>query len=306
MNTRDLSLIILIALLTLLPTHLVWAHSDDDDDDDDDRNIAVIANLEPYYNPRTYEGTSDPLDFFAYGELLPFSDWELWRTEFSTSEGKLWNSAIPRSGFAYGDPSGADGDGSIAVTHVFDRSWRDYRYQFRFFAQDLLVDDQRYESKPYTVSIYFRLADAEESEHTGTGMSGYRLNLATSDKPGYRTRGQWTLNRLRHINTYGDPTYDEPWQSDILLASGDGSTTRNMFYDGVNNMQIDVVGTRIVIFVNGALLHDALDEVVDPVYRGDRPSMIGGVGIAWPDQTIGWIDNLSVRHHEQVVKRLAN
>ena len=195
-------------------------------------------------------------------------EWQAWRTLFEVREGSgagLVSLPKVRPGYDYGH--WGRGRGPEVVTNIGNPEWRDYRVE-----ADLLVPGVDPALNPHGLGldfhgamIAFHVVDKKESWNEA-GTSAYIL--------GFEGEGNWSLTA--HYNSYC--RQPQGWgnsQSDGDRRLAGGSNARLDPVEG-NRFRIDVLGTRIQVWIDGRKIVDVVDEQMgEPI--GGRTLDHGGV-----------------------------
>ena len=195
-------------------------------------------------------------------------EWQAWRTLFEVREGSgagLVSLPKVRPGYDYGH--WGRGRGPEVVTNIGNPEWRDYRVE-----ADLLVPGVDPALNPHGLGldfhgamIAFHVVDKKESWNEA-GTSAYVL--------GFEGPGNWSLTA--HYNSYcRQPKGWGNSQSDGDRRLAGGS---NVSLDPVegNRFRIDVLGTRIQVWIDERKIVDVVDEQMgEPI--GGRTLDHGGV-----------------------------
>lgn len=216
---------------------------------------------------------------------LSFSglNWIPWRTQFEVQGDKLVSLPMVRPGFSYGH--GGNGRGATVLTNIGNADWKDYSMELEYgmTGVDPVLNPHQLPLDSRSGSILFHVVDAKESWNE-KGSSSYSLNFSGD--------GSWSLSCA--YNSYcktacgfGDPTSD----GNRTLAEGKG-----LQHDpqAGNKIRIDVCGTRIQIWVDGAQIADIRDEKMG-VPIGGQTLDHGGIAFTWGFECMGWIRNFSAK-----------
>lgn len=210
-------------------------------------------------------------------------NWMPWRTRFEVRGDKLASLPQVRQGFNYGH--GGNGRGATLVTNINDAEWKDYSVEFEYgmTGVDPALNPHQLPFDFRSGSILFHVADAKESWNE-RGWSWYGLNLSGD--------GSWSLSCAYNgfCQTpcgFGNPTSE----GNRILAEGKGLTHDPL---AGNKIRIDLAGTRIQIWVDGAQIVDIRDEKMAETIGGTTLDH-GGIGITWGFECMGWIRNFSAK-----------
>ena len=247
----------------------------------------VLGNLAPTFD------LIDRITFTVSQEgALPLGDgpisfgnvnWTPWRTMFEVQGDKLVTLPKARPGFNYGHSG--NGRSSTLITNIGNQDWKNYSVEFEIgmtgvnpgFNPHGLPADYR------SGSLMFHVADTKESWNE-KGESHYDFGIAGD--------GSWTLgccyNHRIPIATGWCPGVAD---GERILASGKG-----LKLDPAkgNKIRLDVVGTRIQIWVDGESIVDLRDEKMGETFGGQTLDH-GGIGISWGWESMGWMRNFSAK-----------
>ena len=247
----------------------------------------VMGSLTPTFD------LIDRITFSVFQEsALPCGDgalsfgnvnWTPWRTMFEVQGDKLVTLPKARPGFNYGH--WGNGRSSSLMTNVGSQDWKDYSMEFEIgmtgvnpaFNPHGLPADYRNES------IAFHVADAKESWNV-KGESQYAFSISGD--------GSWSLGCV--YNGYNpSPSGYVPHTPDGARALASGKGLKIDAEKG-NKIRLDVVGTRIQIWVDGERILDMQDDKMgEPI--GDQTLDHGGIAISWGWECMGWMRNFSVK-----------
>ena len=203
-------------------------------------------------------------------EIVTFGgvEWQAWRTLFEVREGAgagLVSLPQVRPGFDYGH--GGHGRGPQVVTNIGNPQWRDYRID-----ADLLVPGVDPAFNPHGLGldfhgamIAFHVVDMKESFNE-SGTTAYIL--------GFEGEGNWSLTAL--YNSYcRQPLGWGSSQSDGERRLAGGRDAKLDPVEG-NRFRIDVMGTRIQVWMDGRKIVDVQDkQMSEPI--GGQTLDHGGV-----------------------------
>jgi hypothetical protein len=208
-----------------------------------------------------------PVLAVAPAEAIRFGgfEWQAWRTLFEVRNDELVSLPKVRPGFDYGH--WGHGRGPEIITNIGNPEWRDYRID-----ADLLVPGVDPALNPHGLGldfhgamIAFHVVDRKESFNE-SGTSAYIL--------GFEGEGNWSLTAqynsyCRQPQGWGNSRSD----GERRLASG---TDVKLDPAKGNRFRIDVLGTRIQVWMDGRQIVDVVDERMgEPV--GGRTLDHGGV-----------------------------
>jgi hypothetical protein len=209
-------------------------------------------------------------------------NWTPWRTQFEVRGDKLMSLPKARAGFHYGH--GGNGRGSILTSNVGSEEWSNYRVEFDFCMIGVNPDFNQY-SLPLdyrTGIVKFHVVDAKESWNE-PGMTLYRFRINGD--------GTWSLHAVYNEHCGVSSGFGNVRRDDRMLAQGRGLKVDS---ENGNRIRLDVVGTRIRIWVDDATIVDLEDEKMNEQIGG-RSLGYGGVGFRWNYECMGWIRNFSAR-----------
>lgn len=247
----------------------------------------ALGNLTPTFEQIDQIKFSD----FREGALPPGEgpivfggvNWTPFRTLFEIQGDKLFALPKVRPGFDYGHFS--HGRSATLVTNVGSQEWKDYSVEFEMGLTGVnpahnphgLPADFR------SGGISFHVVDTKESWNE-KGESHYDFSIAGD--------GSWTLGccyngRVPVANGYAPAVSD----GQRALANGKGL---KIDPERGNKVRLDVVGTRIQIWVDGENIVDIRDEKMGETNGGITLDH-GGVAISWGWESLGWIRNFSAK-----------
>lgn len=215
----------------------------------------------------------------AFGNV----NWTPWRTMFEIQGDKLVSLPKVRTGFNYGHSG--NGRSSTLVTNIGNQDWKDYSVEFEMamtgvnpaFNPHGLPADYRSEA------ISFHVADAKESWNE-KGESHYDFSIAGD--------GSWSLGcSYNGYNPAPSGYVPHAPEGARILASGKGLKIDT---EKGNKIRLDVVGTRIQIWVDGESIADLRDEKMGETIGGQTLDH-GGIAISWGWECMGWMRNFSVK-----------
>jgi hypothetical protein len=210
-------------------------------------------------------------------------NWIPWRTQFELQGDKLVSLPKVRPGFNYGH--GGNGRGATILSNIGNANWKDYSMEFEFgmTGVDPAFNPHQLPAGFRSGSILFHVADTKESWNE-KGSSLYSLNFAGD--------GSWSLictynGYCQTACGYGNPTSD----GQRTLAEGKGLKHDP---EAGNRIRIDLMGSRIQIWVDGLQIVDARDEKMrDPI--GGQTLDHGGIAFTWGFESMGWVRNFSAK-----------
>ncbi len=208
--------------------------------------------------------------------------WEAWRTRFEQQGNRLVALPEAREGFNYGH--NGNGRGAQVTTNIGEKEWTDYRIDVDFCMTGINPGFNPHGLPPDYRSgcIMFHVAAASESWNVAHGTTCYSLNLNAD--------GSWNLGCIYDNFCKSDCGFGNPHNAGTrTLASGKGLKLN--FTDG-NHFRIEIVATRIAIWVDHQLIADLRDEKMGEVVAG-KDLTSGGVGFGWGWESLGWIENFS-------------
>jgi hypothetical protein len=227
------------------------------------------------------------VDDFSDNTLDPLS-WKYWRLAFAEQGGKLRVLPQPRPGFNYGHSG--NGRGAMALTHIGDKSWTDYRLELELSNTGVEASFNPH-ALPLcyrTANILFRVAEANESWNSPQSTT-YTLSLQLNTCGTSITLGNYGLGRSNGCwipGTGWSATHNGT--STSLLSGGNAKQIST----GINRLVVEVKGSRIQAWVRsaGAAAHQLIDV------NDTAPGAIGhgGVGVTWGYESLGWIDSVKV------------
>ncbi len=210
-------------------------------------------------------------------------NWTPWRTMFEIQGDKLVSLPKARPGFNYGH--WGNGRSPALMTNVGNQDWKNYSVEVEMgmtgvnpaFNPHGLPADYRSES------IAFHVADSKESWNVN-GESQYGFSIAGD--------GSWSL-ACSYNNYNPSPSGYVPHTPEgaRTLATGKGL---KIDAEKGNKIRLDVVGTRIQIWVDGENIVDLHDEKMGETVGGQTIDH-GGIGIMWGWECMGWMRNFSVK-----------
>lgn len=209
--------------------------------------------------------------------------WVPWRTQFEVQGDKLVSLPIVRPGFSYGH--GGNGRSATVATNIGNADWKDYSVEFDYGMTGVnpALNPHQLPLDYRGGSILFHVADAKESWNE-KGWSSYGLNFSGD--------GSWSLScaynsYCKTASGFGDPVSE----GNRALAEGKG-----LNHDPLsgNKIRIDVIGTRIQIWVDGTKIADIRDEKMGEPMGGQTLDH-GGIGFTWDYECMGWISNFSAK-----------
>jgi hypothetical protein len=208
-------------------------------------------------------------------------NWTPWRTLFEVQGDRLVSLPKVRPGFNYGH--GGNGRSATLMTNIGNADWKDYSVEFEFgmSGMDPAFNPYGLPTSFRSVSIMFHVADATESWND-PGWSWYGLGLQSD--------GSWSLGSTYNFYCPSPSGYSSPrTDGGRTLAEGKGLTFDP---ENGNKIRIDVIKTRIQIWVDGKQIVDVRDEKMGE-RLGDQTLDHGGIGISWGFESMGWISKFS-------------
>lgn len=208
-------------------------------------------------------------------------NWQAWRTQFEIQGDKLVTLPKARAGFNYGHSG--NGRSATLVTNIGNKDWKDYRVEFELgmtgvnpaFNPHGLPADYR------SAGLSFHVADSKESWNV-KGESSYGFGIAAD--------GSWTLACNYNHHSPSATGWCQPLSDGArTLASGKGLKIDT---EKGNKIRLDVIGTRIQIWVDDSRIVDIDDEKMSATIGGQTLDH-GGIGISWGWECMGWIRNFS-------------
>jgi len=257
-----------------------------------------VINLEPIKLETVFGKVSigiehiRDLHVMSAGLALPAGDgtlafggvnWTPWRTLFEVQGDKLVSLPKARPGFNYGH--GGNGRGPWLMTNIDNADWKDYSVEVEYCMSGVNPAFNPYGLPLDTRGggIMFHVVDLKESWNE-SGWSTYRLGLGGD--------GSWNIgcmyNQYCRVPVgYGDGRGD----GERTLAEGKGLKLDSQ---NGNKFRIDVRGTRVEVWVDGAKIADVQDEKMrDSI--GGKTLDHGGVGFDWVHDSMGWIRSFSAK-----------
>ncbi len=210
-------------------------------------------------------------------------NWTPLRTMFEVQGDKLVSLPKSRPGFNYGH--GGNGRGATLMSNIGSAAWKNYSVEFEFCMRGV---DPAF--NPYGLPlnhragyIMFHVADAKESWNE-SGKSAYTLGLGSD--------GRWSLgcgydSYCHQASGWGSPQA----VATRSLAKGEGLTLDPQ--EG-NRFRVDVLGTRIRVWVDGKQLADVTDAEMGSCIGGQTLDH-GGIGFQTPWECMIWIRNFSAK-----------
>lgn len=211
-------------------------------------------------------------------------NWIPWRTAFAVQGDKLISLPEARPGFNF---DGREGPSPMLLSNTGSAAWKDYSVEFEYCMHGVArayrmpaISPQR----PIYLggSIMFHVVYAFEKFVYGSSWSAYTLSFGAD--------GSWSLGSSYYIHVPAG------W----AIPSGENNRTlaqgRGLKFDHTdgNKFRIDVCGTHIQVWVDGAPLIDLRDEKMGERI-GDQVLDHGGVGFQWESASTGWIRRFSAR-----------
>ncbi|MEM7013063.1 MAG: hypothetical protein AAF585_16440 [Verrucomicrobiota bacterium] len=207
-------------------------------------------------------------------------EWDFWRTGWEVVEGKrLASVRAVRPGFAYGH--WANGRGGMALTGNGDHSWTDYEvaFDFKMLPANREFFHAHIPGESRGMIVFFRAKDLSESWNQPDTSYGFALN----------PDGTWTLLAYDGWHMPGNG-WNSANQVGVLekLATGKAELTADA---SEGRLQLQVNGARLQGLLNDELLFDHTHD------SGEiEPILYGGFGVMWCYESMGWVENLSLRH----------
>ena len=210
-------------------------------------------------------------------------NWTPWRTMFEVQGDKLVSLPKARPGFNYGH--GGHGRGATLMTNIGSDAWKNYSVEFEFGMRGV---DPAF--NPYGLPqdhragyIMFHVADAKESWNE-SGKSAYTLSLGAD--------GSWGLGCSYDSYCHQASGWGNPQKAAARsLAKGEGLT---LDPQAGNTFRIDVLGTRIRVWVDGEKIADVSDAEMG-ASSGGQTLDHGGIGFQTPWECMIWIRNFSAK-----------
>lgn len=217
----------------------------------------------------------------AAAEFSEFK-WDFWRTGWKVVEGKrLASVRAVRPGFAYGH--WANGRGGMALTGNGDQSWTDYEvaFDYKMLPANREFFHAHIPGESRGMIVFFRAKELSESWNQPDTSYGFALN----------PNGTWTLLAYDGWHMPGNG-----WSSANQVGGLEKLATgkaENAADASEGRLQLQVDGARLQAWLNDELLFDHIHD------SGEiEPILYGGFGVMWRYESMGWIENLSVRHLE--------
>ncbi len=217
--------------------------------------------------------------------LLKFGNvnWTPWRTMFEVQGDKLVTLPKARPGFNYGH--WGNGRSPTLVTNIGNPDWKDYRVEFELGMTGVspALNPHGLPADYRSCGISFHVTDSKESWNE-KGESSYGFGIAAD--------GSWSL--ACNYNHYSPSATG--WSQPLLdgartLARGKGLKIDT---EKGNKIRLDVIGTRIQIWVDDERIVDIGDEKMVATIGGQTLDH-GGIAISWGWECMGWIRNFSAK-----------
>jgi hypothetical protein len=209
--------------------------------------------------------------------------WLPWRTPFEVQGRKLVSLPKARPGFNYGHAG--NGRGATLITNIDNTDWRNYSVSFTLgmagvdpkFNPHSLPGDFR------SVGIGFHIVDAKESWNE-RGSSSYSF--------GVQSDGSWTLGCVYNCYAPSRCGYSSPkLDAQRTLAQGKGV---KIDQTNGNRYRIDVIGTRIQIWVDDEKIADITDPKMTEEIGGVTLDH-GGVSVTGGFECMIWLRDFSMK-----------
>lgn len=210
-------------------------------------------------------------------------NWTPWRTMFEVQGDKLVTLPKARPGFNYGH--WGNGRSAALVSSIGSHEWKDYSVEFELgmigvnpaFNPHGLPADYR------SGALSFHVADSKESWNV-KGESSYAFSIQGD--------GSWSLACGYNHHSPSATGWFQPFSEGArTLASGKGLRIDT---EKGNKIRLDVIGTRIQIWVDDESIVDIGDEKMSDTFSGQTLDH-GGIGISWGWECMGWIRNFSAK-----------
>jgi hypothetical protein len=211
---------------------------------------------------------SGPVLFSDYFNSSSDPNWTFFNRSGHIDGGRLWI-----DGGYTSDAVGRDG---WALTHIGDKTWKDY-------AVDVAYDNGNIGGSPdhHMAMIYFRVASAGgHADVEGGRRTMYRLDVWD---PGDAYEGG-SCSGIYAPSPAGWVQLIEYSNSGALTWLGEACFSNTVH--GTNFVRVVVKGNTIETLINGKTIM----TVNDPT-----PIQYGGVGVGQIWETNGWFDNVTVR-----------
>ncbi len=209
-------------------------------------------------------------------------NWQTWRTQFEIEGDKLVTLPKARPGFNYGH--WGNGRSATLVTNIGSTKWKDYSVEFELGMTGVNPTHNPHglPAEYRSAGLSFHVADSKESWNV-KGESSYGFGIAAD--------GSWSLAcNYNHYSPQATGWCQPLSEGARTLASGKGLKIDT---EKGNKIRLDVIGTRIQIWVDDKRIVDIRDEKMSDTFSGQTLDH-GGIGISWGWECMGWIRNFSV------------